>query len=534
MAAQTAIEYGGRRVRLMQFDGSGRKLRVLGIRDVDLAVVETGGPGESDPDDLRAAAIAEAMSDAGFVSDPSAMAFDAGHAMFREFDLPFTNDEQIQKVVKFEAESYFPGDIDDHVVQHLVLRRTRDKSHILAVAVRKDDLLDRLDILDESGLDPMIVDIDVFALLHALIGTGIAARHERFVVIHAQESTTSLMFLEGGRLYAVRSIRIGSHGVGHDEGAVAEEALETARTHDYLARLVREIRRTLTTLPDAGTPEVVYLTGTGSLLPGFVEAVAGVIDGDVQPLDLLEHVDHKLSDDEQRRYGPDIGVALGIAFKLNGLDETHTDFRREEAAYTRKFDQVKTPLIVLSFLMFLIVAFFGLDAFMRVEKQRTEYARICSQGFEQFASLLADREAAEARLPDIAPGPKLVQATLDAVSALREETAGKLGRSTAIPDLPSALGVWIDFFEMIRRNEETIGRFALERLQIDAASRTPTIKLTGELEDQTRYQQLLDILAAKYGNDKVTAGGTKQTSSGMRFMDLTIEVKPEMAQGTTS
>jgi len=29
MAAQIAIEYGTRRVRLLEFDGSGRKLRVL-------------------------------------------------------------------------------------------------------------------------------------------------------------------------------------------------------------------------------------------------------------------------------------------------------------------------------------------------------------------------------------------------------------------------------------------------------------------------------------------------------------------------
>src|SRR4029450_7012371 len=120
-------------------------------------------------------AIALAVSESGFARDPSGMAFPAAHAMFREFDLPFTAREQIDKVVNFECESHFPGDIDDLVVQHIVLRQTRDKSHLLAVAVRKDDLLDRLDILDEAGLDPMFVELDDFALYQALVGTGVHA-----------------------------------------------------------------------------------------------------------------------------------------------------------------------------------------------------------------------------------------------------------------------------------------------------------------------------------------------------------------------
>src|SRR5262245_5840852 len=131
MAAQIAIEYGTRRVRLLEFDGSGRKVRVLGVRDAslevpaDLLVLEDVAQAEAersgteapkregaDPDDLRAHAIAEAVAESDFVRDPSAMAFPAAHAMFREFDLPFTTREQIEKVVKFECESHFPGDID--------------------------------------------------------------------------------------------------------------------------------------------------------------------------------------------------------------------------------------------------------------------------------------------------------------------------------------------------------------------------------------------------------------------------------------
>jgi len=540
MAAQTAIEYGARRVRLLEFDGSGRKIRILGVRDVSLHMppelmmledteLPEGQRGQvegEDPDDVRARAIHEAVAASGFATDPSGMSFPAAHAMSREFDLPFTAREQIEKVVKFECESHFPGDIDDLIVQHLVLRQTRDKSHLLAVAVRKDDLLDRLDILDESGLDPTFVELDDFALYHALIGTGVTGEcGERAVVVNAQDATTSLLFLQDGKLYAVRSIRIGTAGVLHGAQEAREKEIETARVHDMLSRLVREVRRTLGTLPEFSAPGKVLLAGSGSRLPGFAEALGDAFGAPAEELDLLARVDHKLSDEEAERCAADIGVALGVAFKLNGLDETGTDFRREEAAYTRKFDQVKTPLIVLSFLVFLLVAFLGLDKFMEARRVRKEFELMVSVGQEQLGEMLQDKEAAAGRVAHLEEGPPQVAGLLEATRGLREEIAQKLGRSQTIPDLPSALAVWIEFSELLRANEDSIGRIALERIDIEVMGKEPTLKLKGEVEDATHYQRLLDMFKGHPMFQEVEPGGTRAMPTGsLRFEDVSIRL----------
>jgi Tfp pilus assembly PilM family ATPase len=523
MGAQTAIEYGARRVRLVEFDGSARKLRVLGVKEIELTeVVVSEGQESEDVEDVHAGAIAEAMDEAGFATDPSAMAFDAGHAMFREFDLPFTNDEQIAKVVRFEAESHFPGDIDDYVVQHVVLRKTRDKSHLLAVAVKKDDLLDRLDVLDESSLDPMLVDIDDLALFHALVGTGLVDAHARFAVVNAQDAATSLLLVVDGHLYALRSIRIGTHGILHEADVTVDEDVETARVHDFLSRLLREIRRTLSTLPELGELEALYVTGSGSRLPGFAETMSETLGVEAQPLDFLEHVDHKLSDEEASRHGRDLGAALGMAFKLNGLDVTRTDFRREEAAYTRKFDQVKTPLIVLSFLIFLVVAFLGLDAYMDLQRVNREYDNILRVGGDQLAYLMGDETEARRKYEGAPTGPRRVQAVLDAVRGLREDIAQQLGRSQTIPELHSALAVWIELFEALRDNEEEVGRFALQRVDINVTTRPPLITLSGQVEDLTHYARLLELLKGRAMFTEVDSGSTSPISDGVRFSDLKI------------
>ena len=533
MGRQTIIDYGGHRVRLMEFDGAGKKLRVLGVADVPLNGVVAEGEAAAEAGDAQAEAIRKALRAAGFTNDPCAMAFDASNAMFREFDLPFTSDDQINKVVKFESESHVPGDIDDYVLQYQVLRKTRDKSHILVIAVKKDELLDRLDILEESGLDPMVVDIDDLALHNALVATGVAAEHPRIAVINAQERSTSLLFIEQGKLVAVRSIRIGTrgagtHGAGEEtggDGAASEEAaLDTARTHEYLTRLTREIRRTTSTLPDALPVDELYVTGPGGAVPGFGAAIGEVLGREPSPLDLLDRVSHDLSDEDARRWGPELGVALGMAFKLNGQDVSGTDFRRDEAAYTHKFDQVKTPLIVLSFLVFLVVAFLGLDAFMEAGKLKTEYERIVTQGDSFLGQIMGDAEAAKAKWRNAEPGPPQVRAVLEAVRGLREEIAQKLGRSKSIPDLESALEVWIELSNTIFANEAAIGRLALQRIDIDVMARPPIVKLDGQVEDLEHFATLQAALRERPMFKSVDPGGTQPVADGVRFSDLVLQL----------
>ena len=538
MVSQTAIEYGVSRLRLLAFDGSGKKLRVTGVHEASLEVAAAPGD-ETVAEDARAELVAEAVAEAGFRSDPSAMAFDASLAVFREFDLPFTNDEQIRKVVRFEAESHIPMDLDDVVMQHVVLRKTRDKSHVLVAAVKKDDLLDQLDILSESGVDPMHVEIDVLALFTALVGSGVADKHESFVVVNAQERTTSLLFVQEGGLYAVRSIRIGTRSVGHglDEDAPAaseqEAELERARTHDYLARLTREVRRTLTTLPGRQAPEVVWATGTGARLTGFHEALHEAFGAPVETLDWLEHVDHTLDEDEAERLGPDLGVALGMAYKLNGLDIFDTEFRREEAAYTGKFDQVVAPLIVVSMLVLLGAAFLFIDALLGVKRLNNEYDKMFDVAARQLHSMRSDEDQADV-MADIRRaefGPRQIERSLTLAKQEWDEVAQKLGRGTEIPELSSALLVWVELFDTLKAHEKAIGRLALERMDINMDLKQPLLTLTGEVETSTRYQVLEDLLAERPMFTEITSASLKQMPAGtVRFTDMKITLDAQLAK----
>lgn len=538
--AQLAVDFGTDHVRLLEFDGSGKRLRVLSVAEIDLSQHRGSGDAEADGpsnDDLAAEAIAEAM-DAGRMSvDPSGMAWSSGQALFREFTLPFTGDEQIAKVVRFEAESHIPLDLDDVVLQHLVLRKTRDKSHILAVAVKKDDLLDRFDVLEESNVDPMFVDVDVFSLVHALQGSGVAAEYPECVLVDAQDRATNLLFMREGALFAVRSLRMGAHGIprqGERSTGELDDKIAEARGADYLGRLERELRRTLTTLPGVGEVTTVLLLGSGRAIPGFDACMSRVFGGaKVLPLDLLSRVDHKLDADVVSRHGPDLGVALGVAYKLAGLDVTGTDFRRDECAYTRKFDQVKSPLIVLSFVIFLIVALKGIDTFYQLRKARSEYSYLLTDAREQLNLLVGDNTEARLVWEGREFGPQQVQAIAQAFDTRHNDLSLQLGRSSQIPSQPSALAVWMELSELLASNQDLIGRLTLRKLDIDVGARTPLVRISGQVLDPTHYNDLIDLLSndAMYRNLRQGDVTPAQDGVNWEFGETTLEVDlEELAQ----
>ena len=517
--AQLAIDYGTDHVTLLEFDGSGKRLRVLKVAQVPVAATATeGDDDEPSSDDVLAEAIAEVIDGQRFASDPSGMAHASSHSLFREFTLPFTNAEQIEKVVRFESESHIPLDIDDVVMQHLVLRKTRDKSHILAAAVKKDDLLDEFDVLEESNVDPMFVDMDVFALLHALVGSGVTGDHERMLVVHGQDRSTSLLFIVDGQLFAVRSLRMGAHGIpktGEGSRGGIDDEIAEARAADYLGRFEREVKRTLTTLPGLGDLGAVLMLGSGCDIPGFGTTLARLFpSAQVERLDLLSRVEHKLSDEEAKRFGPELGAALGVAYKLAGLDLTHTDFRRDECAYTRKFDQVKSPLIVLSFVLFLIVALMGIDTYYQLKKVRQEYQFLLTDAREQLNLLMGDNAEARKVWDDVEFGPRQAQAIASAFDKRHNDLSMQLGRSSLIPDQPSALAVWVELSQLLLANQQKLGRLMLRKIDIDVSGRTPILRITGRMLDPIRYQDLIDLLAADPLFANVRPGDTTPDATG--------------------
>jgi len=214
----------------------------------------------------------------------------------------------------------------------------------------------------------------------------------------------------------------------------------------------------------------------------------------VDRLDLLSRVDSELDEEEAELYGPDIGVALGVAFKLNGIDVVKTDFRREECAYTKKFDQLKSPLIVLSFVVFLIISLLAVDAYYQVEKMNNEYKVLLGDAKGQLLRELGEIDDAEAVWSGIGSGPDQMQAIHQVFERRHNDLSLRLGRSSQIPVQSSALAVWMEFSNLVRASESDLGQLWIRKIDISMGERDQTLKFSGRMTDALVIDDLLELI----------------------------------------
>ncbi len=583
MANYVGLDLGSAQARILEAEGSARKLKLVRFKKVDLKPPEEAR-GSYLLDKEAGSVIDKALGEGKFSREPAAMSWDSALTVFREMDLPFTGEEQIRKVIKYEAESHLLNcDIDDVVVSFYRMTTERDKSHLMVMAARKDQLLNRFEVLGRAGIDPLQVDLDVMAAFNALSALGYTGEHKAFMLLDCGRKNTNVLLVSGGRLVLGRAIRLGSDsisarlagdleadpkelagrtpallkqpGANEDDlvvpvaSALSEEKEETAkapaelahdlalaRADDFFNRVSREVRRTLSTTRLPENIEVIYTTGPGSVLPGFAEAVAAQLGVNVplQPLKLLERVGHDLDEKAAAEAEPEILTALGLAFKLAGHDAGGVDFRQEECRYARKFDQVKEPLIYFCFFLMCLVLLQNLldarDLWVKkpffVREQKSDMYQLHRWAKEQQVKAVGRENAA---LPDsyAKPSLKSLNYIKMKLTARADELKGELGRGGAIPELNSVLPLWREAFEKVQAKMGGIGKLIIEDVTIALRKqREPYIELNGSVQTASALDDLKEALGEMQGIARVDPGKSTTFDDHVDFTGLRV-VYPE-------
>ena len=92
---------------------------------------------------------------------------------------------------KFNNDKPIGSNIDPHIAQN-------EKQEVLITAIPKDYVEDRLDILAEVGLEPVIVDLDIFALINTLSFTKGFSLKDPVALIYLNEPQTHINIIENG------------------------------------------------------------------------------------------------------------------------------------------------------------------------------------------------------------------------------------------------------------------------------------------------------------------------------------------------
>ena len=226
----------------------------------------------------------------------------SGQSVFTRFiKLPPLDEDNIDELVKFEAQQHVPFPIDEVVWDWQLLDSTGPEKEVALVAIKDDALTEINETVAEAGLGTKEVDAAPMALYNAF-RYNYPEVVESVLLMDVGAKATNLVYIEGNRLFT-RSIAVGAASITTaiskeynitfaeaeaqkvTNGMVSLGGGHTEQLDEAAAQLATVIRNALNRLPaevartnnyyrsqhDGTAPTKVYLAGGGANLPYLSE-----------------------------------------------------------------------------------------------------------------------------------------------------------------------------------------------------------------------------------------------------------------------
>jgi type IV pilus assembly protein PilM len=138
----------------------------------------------------------------------------AGHSsvIVKRVSLPEMTEEELSESIKFEAEQYIPFDIEDVTLDFQILgpKEEPGQMDVIIVAVKKEIVNEYLSVVKESGLNPIIVDVNSFALENIYEINYEIEPDKNVAIVNIGANTINMNILKGGISVFTRDSAVGS------------------------------------------------------------------------------------------------------------------------------------------------------------------------------------------------------------------------------------------------------------------------------------------------------------------------------------
>jgi hypothetical protein len=359
MAVCVGLEVTGKRVNVVVVEGSAKAVKFRFAFSEEIGTPPEG----TEEKEFRSARLTEILKKHRVPRGNIICSLPVQDVFAREVMVPFVREDQIRKTIRFEAEEYLPGTrADNMVVDFYKIGQIEQKSRVLVFAAKKEKIRDFLAFLSSSAIEPAGTGLDAAYLFLTALACRILpstdqspapAQGEKEAVSSGEESQEKtglplpatfvaalsedrvcLVLAEGDRLRRVRGFRLGQN----------ENTLE---------KLVREISRTIAAAPGLSSIQKVYISGPRAN-PLLASELTSKLGTDASLLDVSCVFKDALTDEQKGELAAAGSIALGSALAGLGIDQARINFRRDEFAYQKAFEKLKTGLACTVCLLFVI------------------------------------------------------------------------------------------------------------------------------------------------------------------------------------
>jgi type IV pilus assembly protein PilM len=271
----------------------------------------------------------------------------SGHSVIvKKISLPFMTEAELEESIQWEAERYIPFDINDVNIDFQIFGSTQENPEtmdVVLVAAKKDIINDYVSVIMESGLNPVIIDLDSFALENMLAINYEMGDGETVAVANVGATVTNINIIKNNTSAFTRDIFKGGSQmteeiqrqlhVDHEEAEkvkvgtkvdlssqpIIQNVLKTASES-----LAVEIGNSLDFFQSTTAYEKIgrlYLSGGGSKIKDFDIIVQQQIGIPVEVVNPFKRIDYSGRDfdlEYLREIGPIMAVGVGLASRKVG------------------------------------------------------------------------------------------------------------------------------------------------------------------------------------------------------------------------
>ncbi len=256
------------------------------------------------------------------------------------------NPDDAKEAIFWEAEQHVPFDIDDVCLDFQVLKEDvgANQMEILLVAAKKEMVTTHANLIREAGFNPVIIDVDSFAMQNAYQVTHTEAGGLVTGLINIGSDTTNINIVQSDIPHFTRDLSIGSNafleamqremGIGFEEAEAILSGGQEIEDEKTCRKVIEEaseelsmgIERSISFLKTAGDAEridEVVLSGGGARLPWLKEILSEKHGIEFKINDAVVKMSHigGLFDEEGgelEKVGPLLTVPLGLALRREG------------------------------------------------------------------------------------------------------------------------------------------------------------------------------------------------------------------------
>ncbi len=263
-----------------------------------------------------------------------------GHdVIIKKIQMDRMKESDAREVIRWEAEQHVPFDIKSVELDFQILNPHDDgmQMEVLLVAAKRELVDNKVGLLQDAGINPVIIDVDAFALHNAFEHNYPEAREGIIALVNVGHETTNVNILENGVPILTRDIPFGSRRIREDlqreRGLTAEQAEDVVQARETVEDLERFVDASadeiavgierasafLMTREDGETLGKIFLSGGGARVPGMVESLGRRMNVETRLVNPFERVPVRpdaAGEVSIEEAAPMLLLPLGLALRL--------------------------------------------------------------------------------------------------------------------------------------------------------------------------------------------------------------------------